>query len=362
MRVFFDARMIDHPGIGRYIRGILPLIKDNREVELNILGNRQLIQNYLGIKDKISDFTYPIYSFQEQIGFSRMKKFIGNNLLHIPHYNIPLIGKFNLVVTLHDLTHILYPQGASSKFAPFYMRFMVRKALNSAKKIICVSNSTKNYLEEIFKNRFSNTTVIYEGVNDVFCKIDNSECLKKIKNKYSLPDKFVLYVGSIRRHKNIALLLKVFSKLQTRIKDLWLVLVGRFSQSVNLERKSVIYLDSVSDDRDLAGIYNLASVFCNLSLCEGFNFTILEAQKCELPIICSDIPTHLEIGGEGVLAVPLSDIDRIEEALYNGLTNKSLREALIAKGLENVSGFSWSHTAEKTFEVYKEVDSSAHLV
>jgi glycosyltransferase involved in cell wall biosynthesis len=355
MKIFFDARMITHPGIGRYIRCLLGELKKYRDLELNILGDRTLVEKHLGIKENIVDFTYPIYSVQEQLGFLKFKKLIKENILHVPHYNIPVLTEFNLIVTLHDLIHIIYPKGASKRFASLYMRFMMERALKSAKRVICVSNSTKDAIEKIYGLKSSNTTVIYEGVDEKFSKIKENDYLKSIKDKYKLPDKFILYVGSIRKHKNIHVLLESFSRLAKRMPDVRLVIVGRRSHSFDFKKDNIIYLGEIPDDRELVGIYSLASVFCNLSLLEGFGLTILEAQKCAIPVVCSNINVHREIGGKGILAVSLSNVDQIEEALYNVLTDTSLKDSLIAKGLENITKFSWVFTAERTLEIYKEL-------
>ncbi|MCK9615220.1 MAG: glycosyltransferase [Candidatus Omnitrophica bacterium] len=164
MKIFFDTRMIEHPGIGRYIKCLLTEFKKREELDLNLLGNKVLIEKYLGAHENIIDFNYPIYSTQEQLGFLQIKKIIGSNILHIPHYNIPVLANFKLVATIHDLIHIVYPQGASKKFASVYMKLMVERVLKKAKKIICVSNSTKDSLLKIYGERKHNINVIYEGI------------------------------------------------------------------------------------------------------------------------------------------------------------------------------------------------------
>lgn len=354
MKVFFDARMIGHPGIGRYIRCLLSEFKKVKDFELNLLGERKIIEGYPDINGNIVDFSYPIYSMQEQIGFLRLKKTLGSSILHIPHYNIPVLAKFNLVVTIHDLIHIVYPHGASKKFASIYMKVMIERALKRAEKVICVSNTTRKSLEEIYGLKNLNIDVIYEGVEKSFFPIKDKHYLLQIKEKYKLPDKFILYVGSIRRHKNIDMLLKVLSQLKNKMPDIYLVLVGRFSHALDLNQKNVLYLGEIPQDQELAAIYNLDACFCNFSFHEGFGLTILEAQKCGIPVVCSNIATHTETGGEGILAVNPTDVDQIEEVLYNVLTNNILRENLINKGLTNVERFSWSLAAEKTIEIYKD--------
>ncbi|MFA5500375.1 MAG: glycosyltransferase family 1 protein [Candidatus Omnitrophota bacterium] len=361
MKIYFDARMIDHPGIGRYIKCLLPLLAEDKELDLHILGQRERIKKALGMVNNIIDFNAPIYSIREQVGFLRLKKIIGNDILHVPHYNIPVLKKFNLVVTLHDIIHILYPTGAKNKAASIYMKYMVKKALSSAEQVICVSNSTKESIEKLFGIQGGNLTVIYEGIDKVFSRITDQEYLDSIREKYKLPERFILYVGSIRRHKNITGLLAAFEQFTKRVPDIWLVIAGRYSQPINLKRPRVLYLGEVASDADLAGIYNQACCLFNLSSYEGFGLTILEAQACGVPVICSDIAPHMEIGGDGIAAVEPSYIDQIYENLYNVLFEQDIRSRLISRGTENAARFNWQSTAKKTIEVYKRLyNESSH--
>ena len=364
MKVYFDARMIDHPGIGRYIRCLLPLMAEDRSIELSLLGNRTKIERLLKIGLNLIDFDYPIYSLQEQAGFLKIKKIVGNDILHVPHYNIPVSAKFNFIATVHDLTHIAYPEGASGRLAPVYMKFMINRILKSARAVICVSRATKNEILSCPRKRASIDSrlrgndrrwipVIYEGVDEIFTKMDDLAYLKSVKEKYKLPDKFILYVGSIRRHKNIGALLDSFSQFKKKMPEACLVMVGRLSQDIDIKRDGVTYLGEIESDRELAAIYNLASCLFNLSLYEGFGLTILEAQKCGLPVICSDIPVHKEIGGDGIVTVRASYIDQICDNLYNVLSNKGIRESLITRGLKNADRFDWHKTAQNTVGLYR---------
>jgi glycosyltransferase involved in cell wall biosynthesis len=358
VKVYFDARMIDHPGIGRYMRCLLASITKESSVDLYLLGNREKIKRLFPFQVKVIDFDCPIYSIQEQFGFLKLKGVIGGDILHVPHYNIPILAKFNLIATIHDLIHIIYPEGASGKLAPMYMKFMVKRVLKTAKAVICVSQATKDEIEKRLLRRFAPRNddklhVIYEGVDEVFTKITDLVYLNSVKEKYRLPDKFILYVGSIRRHKNIKALLDAFENFRKRSPGTSLVMVGRLSQDISIKREGVIYLGEVESDKELAATYNIAACLLNLSLYEGFGLTILEAQRCGLPVVCSDIPVHKEIGGEGVNAVEASYIDQISQNLYNILSNRDIKEALILKGFKNADKFSWRKTAQDTIDLYR---------
>jgi glycosyltransferase involved in cell wall biosynthesis len=357
MKVYFDVRMLNHPGIGRYIKSVVPLLKKKAGVQLVLLGDREAIYGSLGIEEDVIDFTYPIYSMQEQLGFRKIKKTVGDDILHVPHYNIPAIEKFNLIVTIHDLIYIFYPRGASKRLASTYMKVMVGRAVDRAKKIICVSHATKEAIKKFYNVDLSKIEVIHEGASEHFNVIADRPYLESIRKKYHLPEKFILYVGSIRRHKNVNTLLKAFAQLRERVPDAHLVIIGKFTHYLDFNKESVRYLGEIPDDRELVAIYNLASVFCNLSLYEGFSLTVLEAQKCKLPVVCSNIAPHLEIGGDSVVAVPPTDIDQIVGALYNVLTQEDLRDGLIGKGNVNLARFSWPQAVSQTMQIYENISA-----
>jgi glycosyltransferase involved in cell wall biosynthesis len=345
--------MIAHPGIGRYIRGLTSRLLAEQDLELLFLGDAKQIKGYLGGAVPVIDFNYPVYTLAEQSGYARLKKAVGGDILHIPHYNIPFFAPFNLVVTIHDLTHILFPRGASSPFAPLYMKSMVRRSLSSAKAVICVSEATRQSLRRFFTFEEAKTHVIYEGVDDGFRKIADGRYLREVRQKYRLPDKFILYVGSIRRHKNIQSLLEVVSCLRRKLSDIQLVIVGKPSQGIGLSREGVLPLPEVETDAELTAIYSLASVFCHLSLFEGFNLTILEAQACGLPVVCSDIAVHQEVAAAGALRVKPDNTEVVVESLYRVLTEQELRARLILAGQANVRRFSWGAAASQTLKLYQ---------
>jgi glycosyltransferase involved in cell wall biosynthesis len=232
---------------------------------------------------------------------------------------------------------------------------MIERVIRTAKKIICDSGSTKHSLRKIYGVENTNIDVIHIGIDEKFCQIKDSQYLMSIKKKYNLPDSFILYVGSIRRHKNIKTLLEVFSCLRKKIPTAWLVIVGRLNHHFDFKKENVLYIGEVPDDKELAGIYNMSSVFCNLSLHEGFGLTLLEAQQCGLSVVCSNIDAHLEVCADSVYAVSPTSVEEIVNALHNVLTDNALRDGLIQKGLKNINRFDWKTTADKTIAIYKEL-------
>jgi glycosyltransferase involved in cell wall biosynthesis len=357
MRIGFDARMIDHPGIGRYIKNLLgAMLRLQANHEFILFGNREKL-SVVGSKlsvCKVAEYNAPIYSLSEQL----FEPFSSYNLdiLLCPHFNIPYFYKGNLVVTIHDLIYLIIAQSAPSKPARIYANIMISRAIKKAKKILAVSENTKNDLLKFFKPVNPNEIdVIYEAADPSFRVITDKDKLSYIKEKYNLPDKYVLFVGSLKYHKNLNGAVKAFLELSKKIKNFKLVIVGRFHKREYLIERMLnssgaLYIGEVSSE-DLVGIYNMASALLHLSLYEGFGLTILEAMACGVPVVCSKTPALLEIGQDAALQVDADNTAAAAQALYDILTNKDLRNSLIDTGFKRVKEFSWERAAEKTLKL-----------
>ncbi|MEW6407150.1 MAG: glycosyltransferase family 1 protein [Patescibacteria group bacterium] len=348
MRVGIDCRMITHPGIGTYIKGLLDEFSKTSK-NFVIFGDKSDLKTYAGFQ--IVEFKSPIYSLSEQLTGPSIFKNL--DLLHVPHFNIPLNYKGKLVVTIHDIIYLF-----GNKFLPrnFYANFMIKNCLCRANKIIVVSRNTKNDLKKYFPDsETSKIEIIYEASRPVFCKINNQEILTQTKNKYNLPNKFILYVGSIREHKNLKTLINAYMRIKNRV-DEALILVGRLDkrekQILNLIKKNnIIYVGEVPE-KDLVSIYNLASLFVMPSLYEGFGLPILEAMSCGVPVVSSRAASLPEVVGDAGMLVNPKNSEAFSEAIYSILCNNQLRDNLIKLGFEQVKKFSWRTCAEKTLEVY----------
>lgn len=365
MKVGFDARMLDHPGIGRYIKNLLhnllSLPEDNKFI---LYGEPQRLSDFKRYRNcSIHRDSRPIYNLNEYL-FHPFKR--GElDIVHIPHFNIPFAKIERLIVTVHDLIYLNFPQLRPPWLKNIAIELVIKNAVNRASKIIAVSESTRKDILERFPRIKEKIEVIYEASESLFNKIEDREKLLRVRRKYSLPQEFILFVGSLKKHKNIERLIDAFSDLK-KSKNIQeeLVIVGRFRprEKKILEKinsSGVFYLGEVPSE-DLAGIYNLASLLVLPSLYEGFGLPVLEAQSCGLPVVLSNIATLKEIAQDSAVFVNPYKIDEIRDALYNVITNTELRNGLIIKGYRNRERFSWQETARKTLSVYREVYESCH--
>lgn len=295
------------------------------------------------------------------------------DILHIPYFHpffktLPFRKKMPLVVTIHDLIQIKnskhYPVGLRGDFFWRLQKYWLKKA----DLVITDSFSSKYSINRLTKYPQDRIYVTYLAAGKEFKKLpvkDRSSFGRKIKQKYHLPDTFVLYVGDVNWNKNVPGLVKACEKANTS-----LVIVGKqanstdfnhkhpenkdlvwLQQEMSRENSKVIALGFVSTD-DLVKIYNLAAVYCQPSFDEGFGLPILEAMACGCPVVCSDRASLPEVAGEAAIIVDPS-VNSLADGIKKVLENKNLAKKLSRLGLDHAKEFSWFKTAEQTLNVYK---------
>jgi glycosyltransferase involved in cell wall biosynthesis len=358
MRIGFDARMITHPGIGRYIKCLVPeLIKKAPEDEFVLFGDPERLKGLANAPNvRVIEWKASIYSVQEQLSFPYDKEDI--DLVHVPHFNIPIFCKTKMVVTIHDLIYILFPRSVRSPLARLYARVCMSAALKKASKIITVSKHTTEDLVKVFGKRYEEKIkTVYEAAGKNFKRIDDKGALEGIREKFNLSEKIILYVGSVKPHKNVSGLLEAYARLQKRGISHQLVIVGRWDRkedhlkSIIDKNNGINYIGEVSSD-DLVALYNLSDALIHLSFYEGFGLTVLEAMQCGTPAIISEATSLPEVAGDAGLAVSPLNIGQIADTVYNVLVHKEMREGMIKTGLERAKQFSWEKTARETLEIY----------
>lgn len=354
MKIAIDCRMVDHPGIGRYIRNLLSFMLLQGQGDLCLYGDPvklKFVKNY-----PVIPYYARIYSVKEFFcdPFAPGK----SDLLHIPHFNAPFRKKMPLVITIHDLMYLRLKESA-----PWLKRkaaaIVFINALKKADRIIAVSENTKRDIIDYFPVAKEKIRVIHEAADPVFRKMDNNAELLCVRKKYNLPGDFMLFVGSLKRHKNIERLLLAYTDLKKRGIKHKLVIVGRYRPDesevlAKIKTTDAIYLNEVPT-QDLVCIYNLSSVLAFPSLYEGFGLPVLEAMACGVPVVVSSKTSLPEVAGDAGMLCDPGDAKDISDKIYQVLTDQPLRVALVDKGFKRASMFSWGKTAKQTLDVYKEV-------
>jgi glycosyltransferase involved in cell wall biosynthesis len=332
---------------------------------------------------------WPFYSFWTLGRLSWEMIWRRPDVLFIPAHTMPLIYPKKTVNTIHDIAFTrekalyrsdkvktervtsrklievivrLITFGKYRSDSLDYLYWSTEFALRRAKKIITVSNFTKNEILNVYSKVNGNKIkVIHNGYNnEAYKQIKDELKIQEIKEKYDLDFPYFLYIGRIEKKKNIPALIEAVSILRDNYPEVKekMVLIGDASFGYD-EVKYIIEefnlnLDVIMpgwvDEEDLPYILNGASAFIFPSKHEGFGIPLLQAMACGVPVAASDIPVFKEVAQDSVLYFDHHDKLAISEAMAKLVKDESLRQELVVKGLKRVENFSWEKCASKTLE------------
>lgn len=373
-RIGIDCRMYssDFTGIGRYVYELTDnLFQLDQRNEYVLFFNEPEFSKFKPPNNRVKKVLVNArhYSLNEQTKFLGILNHHKLDLMHFTHFNAPIFYHRPSVVTIHDLTLHFYPgkkMTAGIHRAAYYLT--IKSAVKHARKIITVSRNTKKDLQLLMKTSSSKIEVIYEGVNEKFRQLPESEnhLTEAVKNKYRLDKQYLLYTGVWRSHKNLPNLIKAFNILKHEYDfEGYLVVTGRkdpvyasevLGQAAALGLEDNIIFTGLVKESELVPLYNGALMYVFPSLYEGFGLSPLEAMRCGVPVAASSASCIPEVCGEdNALYFNPGDPDDIAEKMYRITSEKNLREQLIRNGLKHVSTFSWRKMAQQTLDVYNNV-------
>lgn len=297
------------------------------------------------------------------------------DIIHYPYFDfyfltLPLKKQTKTVVTIHDVTPLIFPQYYPAGLRGKLKFFIQKLSLKGVSAIITDSESSKRDIAEYLNYPKEKIHVAYLAPEEEFKKLETKKWKTEISEKYNLPERFILYVGDVNYNKNVEGLIKVFGSHRTLSSDLKLVLVGKsftdnslpevqrllqLIKQLGLEDK--IILPGWIPEEDLVKIYNLAEVYCQPSFYEGFGLPVLEAMACGCPVVCANSSSLPEVCGEAALMVDPHDDNGIAKAIKRITTDKKLANDLVEKGFKQSKEFSWEKTAKETINVYHKVAS-----
>lgn len=374
MRIGIDARLYGSlgKGLGRYTSELIAHLEkldtENDYVIFLRKGNwDQYEPKNPRFRKELAEFRW--YGWREQLLYPfRLRKF-SLDLIHFPHFNVPLLYRQPFVITVHDLILLKHPTARASTLGPllFRLKFLVYRvviesALRRAKGIITVSETSKKELEETFPfTKQKQILVTYGACSPSFSAAGPAGSTERTAG---LRMPFALYVGNAYPHKNLERLVEAFALFRERgHADYSLVLVGKsdyfYGRLEERSRKSgkdanVVFFGHASD-RELADIYRKASFYVFPSLHEGFGLPPLEAMCNGLPVASSDASCMPEVLGEAAHYFDANDDESIAAALSRMADDDSLRQGLTERGFERVPRYDWTETAKKTLELYRQI-------
>lgn len=367
MNIVIDARFLGTAtGIGRYVSELVfGLEKIDFENRYFILINRENENKY---NPKSSNFEkmvvdIPWYGLREQIDIPRVLNSIKPDLVHFPHFNVPIFLKFPFIVTIHDLILTRYPSRRATTLSPIkyfikniLYRIIISHAVRYSKAIIAVSEFTKLDIVKFFKIKGEKVFVTYEGVSRAL--VTNNEN-SNILDKLNIKKDYLLYVGNAYPHKNLEFLVSAFNKY-SNLENYELVLVGkedyfykRLKQHVRDNNfKNIIFAGFV-DDSNLSVLYKKCSVYVFPSLCEGFGLPPLEAMTSGAVVLSSNYSCLPEILKDCAIYFNPKDESDFNDKLSKILSDNASKEDLRIKSQELLQNYSWEKMAKQTLEIYK---------
>lgn len=370
MRIGIDISFVTNSkaGIEQYLYNLLNcLAKSDSQDSYFLYSNKDVPEEFSGLGDNFSVRVrrnrFLPRVLWVQFVLPGLLKQDGIDLLQAPCYVAPYFLSCSLVITFHDMASWLFPKMFRLKHRIVH-GLLVPLFARKADRIIAVSEATKRDMVKLFKLPEDRITVIYEGANERFSPVNNTELLDKTRVKYNLPLKYILYVGTLEPRKNIPVLLKAFKRLKASGGiDHKLVMVGKkgwlygeiFETVRSLKLDNDVIFTGYIGDKELPLVYSGAELFVYPSSYEGFGLPPLEAMSCGVPVITSNVSSLPEVVGDAALLIDPEDINELSGAMDKAINDTALREQMIKKGLERSGMFSWEKAAQETLGLWNRV-------
>ncbi len=332
-----------------------------------LLGDKRLSSTDFAVPVRFSRIstTHPAKRILwEQCVLPGLLRRLGADLLHAPAFVGPLVSSCPQVITVHDLSFLRHPE-FFRRGNRLYLGTFTGIACRRAAAVIAVSQFTAQEVQQLLRVPAARVHTIYHGIDPRFRPLPSAE-VAAFRQKMQLPDRFVLYLGTLEPRKNLTQLVRAFARL--RDPEVHLVLAGGrgwlyeevFVEVERLGLGARVHFPGFVPVETQALWYNAAEAFAYISHYEGFGFPVAEALACGVPTLAAATTSLPEAGGDGVLLVdPNGEPATVEAAIAEGvhrlLTDAPLRAELRQRGLAHVARFSWAETARQTELLYHRV-------
>ncbi len=375
MRIAVDGRYInDHyPGIGRYLFNLLQALPAVApEHEFTVLSNPALRNTRYDLTalKKPNLGLVPCHiaprTPKEQIDLPLTVRRLEPNLFHAPYYITAYHMPCPLVVTIYDVIPTRYPHYLPSRVARIAYALTTRLALRAAAVVITLSRASRRDLIDLY-GVSPERIVVTPLASAPHFRPATSEAIAALRARLGLPERYVLYLGINKPHKNLVRLIEAWAhvthdarRTTHHASRITLVIAGREDprypearqRATELNLDNVLFLGDVAE-ADLPALYSGATLFVFPSLYEGFGLPVIEAMACGVPVACSNASSLPEVAGDAALLFDPTDEQAIAEAISQGLHNADLRTRLRQRGFAQAARFSWQQTARLTLEAYR---------
>ena len=368
MQIGIDARIVHYArgGISNYVLRLLPALaaldRTTEYIVFHSRKDREPARYRPGTNFCPVPCWTPSHHRWERWALSVEVARVRPDLLHTTDFIPPLGGYRRLVITVHDLTFLHYPQFLTAESFRYYNR-QITWAVQRADHILTDSYASRDDLVNMLAVPKDKITVVHLAADPMFRPL-SPEHARSVAARYDLRPGFLLCVGTLEPRKNVPGLLQAYRMLlDAQVTSAPLVIVGgkgwlyhEIFERITVLRltEHVRFLHNVPDE-DLPGLYNAAALLTTPSFYEGFGLPALEAMACGTPVVVSNRSSLPEVVGEAGLLTDPDDPTAIADELARVLTDASLRERLRAKGLAQAARFSWERAARETLVVYRSV-------
>ena len=373
IRIVIDTRHIRDFGIGTYIRnlvhGLSTVDSDNHYILVSHPRDTGEFA-HLPPNFEIALYDRADASLVDQAAFPLYVRRFWADVCHIPLNVVPLFMPRPFVVTVHDMSSLLYEElrGRQKRFR----LYQFRRGLERSEAVIAVSNATRRDIEDLFGILPGKISQIYSAPDPRFLEQaprPGTGERQRLLERFQINYPFLLHVGTIRPQKNIPRLVEAFAVLRGDLeahpvyKELRLIIIGDDISRHPAVRRTVIqtrmeqfvrFLGFVTFDT-LRTFYASAAAFVFPSLYEGFGLPPLEAMASGTPVVTSNISSLPEVVGSAAVLVNPENVFEIAKGMREVLTNDTLRVTLMQRGHQQVRRFSWESTARQVLAVYHQV-------
>ena len=369
MRIAFDGTTLTpgRTGVGYYTEHLLQHLARAVETtghELIVVSNQpidtaQPLPRHVRVHDRLR---FPLRIAWMQLLAGRVLEDIRADVAHFTNGMVPLGTSAARVVTIHDVSLKLYPECHPVR-RRLINRPLVAVAAHVADAVVAVSHSARHDLLKFHRIPEERVAVVHEAAGPGFMRITDQRQRARIRMRYGLPERFVLYVGAIEPRKNLPRLMDAFADARRQGIAHELVCVGPYGWSSRdlyqrvdeLGLRRVVHFTGYVPAEDLPVIYNLAEFFAFPSIYEGFGLPVIEAMACGTPVITANNSSLAEIASGVAETVDPHDVHALSSAIVTLARDAEWRDELSRRGLARAQQFSWARTAQDMLALYEQV-------
>lgn len=364
MKIGVDAREIQNgviTGIGRSLANFIKYFERCDSNNTLVLFSEKRID--LDSKDKIENVVLKSklgVFFWDQWILPRGIKANGIRLFYSPYYKVPLLTSIPVVNQILDLMFLAFPKYRQSLGCGprFYYELFGKAFARKSVSTITDSNHAKRDIIRLWNINANKIRVIPLGLSNRYKQVKDANILEKVKRKFTLPDKYILYLGNFKPHKNVKSLVYAFKKIEQKYSNYQLVLAGPLDEygcatqklvaDLNLSQR-VLFTNTVREEDYPEALLSMAEMFVFPTLYEGFGLPPLEAMACGTPVVASNLTSVPEVVGNAGLLINPSHADEISQAISDFIENPAKRKTYSDYGLKRASQFREKDTTAKLY-------------